>query len=96
MVRKFVLVASSIFSLVLLIFANLIPYKRIWGNEEIYVRSDALLVVMVMLFMSAFSSIIGICIAKKHKAKVLFLVILFVNIIFIFQGYVDDMKYIGV
>lgn len=95
MVRKVIVATSSVFSLILLVLANLIPYKRTWGGEEIYVSSDALLVVFFLLFASSLLSVVGLCLAK-NRVKMIFLLVLIVNIFFIFQGYTDDIKYIGI
>ena len=95
MVRKMIAGISTLLGLLFLLFANMIPYKQTWG-EEIFVSSDALCVVILMLFASVINGVISFFTIKNQKLKFFPVIMLIIAVICIYQGYMDDLNYVGV
>ena len=96
MIRKLISIVSELFSIVILLLAKMIPYKEIRMENEIYVREGVLEVVMLMMFISIIAGIISFLTTKNKKYKIFSAITLIVGFICIYQGYMDDLRYVGI
>ncbi len=85
MVRRFFSLLCLFVSGILWGLTKMIPYKQILADNEILISGDGALVVFVMLVIILCFELAGFFILKKRPAKIIFLILLFMNVLELYQ-----------